>query len=376
MTRLLKALIVGLLLLGCQKAQESKDGQTRPRVTCLPLRLKEWENRVVISATAIPKATVQVVAKVPGRIKEVKADEGDEVRLGDPLLVLDTRDLALAKRQAEAQVLVSKAALEAAEVQRETLEKDLLRFSDLSSRGSVTKGELDKVKAAFDAQVAQVKVAKAQLKAAETALAQATLALKDAVVRAPIDGIVIKRNVDVGQETSPLASGPLMVLAQVDPIFLEGQVPETFFGSIREGLEARVRLDGLQGATFSGKVVLVGPSVDPATKMFRVRVSLSNPKGEGGRRIVPGMSGIIEVTGDKGRYFVIPMNAVRRQEGKDLYVFIVGEDHKVLERKVTPIRKEGLYFLALEGLKEGELLVTSGPKELKEGQVVEVVVSE
>lgn len=364
---------VGLLSACSRDPAPATVAPDRPRVTVETLRLRDWEDRVVVPVTVAPAATVHVVARVPGRVREVRVQEGDEVRAGDPLVVLDTRDLALAVRQAEGQVALARASLRAAEAQRDTLVRDRARFEELAKTGSASQGEADRMRAQAEAAEAQVGVARAQVQVAEAALALARKALDDARVTAPVDGLVMKRGVDPGQETSPAAATPLVVLASVDPVHVDGSVPEHVFGRLRAGMEASVRFDGLPGETFRGTVTLVGPAVDPVSRLVRVRVVVRNPADQGRRRLAAGMSGVLEVVPETGRYFVVPMNAVRRQEEDRLVVFVVGDDGRVAERAVRPVRKEGLTFLALEGLAEGERLVTAGPKELHAGDEVEVV---
>lgn len=365
---------VAVLLAACSREPDAaRDGPHRPRVTVESLRLRDWEDRVMVPVTVAPAATVHVVARVPGRVREVRVREGDEVRAGDPLVLLDTRDLVLAGRQAEGQAALARASLRAAVAQRDTLARDRARFEELAKTGSVSQGEMDRIQAQSEAAEAQVGVARAQVQVAEAALALARKALEDARVTAPVDGLVVKRGVDPGQETSPAAAAPLVVLAGVDPVHVEGSVPEHVFGRLHAGMEASVRFDGLAGETFRGVVTLVGPTVDPVSRMVRVRVVVPNPRDQGRRRLAAGMSGVLEIVPQAGRYFVIPMNAVRRQEGDRLVVFLVGDDGRVVERAVRAVRKEGLTFLALEGLSEGERLVTAGPKELHAGDEVEVV---
>lgn len=347
------------------------DALDRPRVTVEALRLQAWEDRVRVPASVAPSTTVQVTARVPGRVREVMVREGDEVRAGDALVLLETRDLALAARQAEGHVALSRASLRAAEAQRDALVKERGRYEELARSGSLSEGELDRIRSQTDAAEAQVDVARAQVQVALAAYALARKALQDARVVAPVDGLVVKRAVDPGQETSP--GVPLVALAGADPVLVEGSVPEYLLGRLRPGMEAEVRFDGLPAETFRGTITLVGPTVDPVSRMVRVRVEVPNPRSNGRRLLTVGMSGVLEIVPEAGRYFVIPLNAVRREEGDRLILFLVEEDGRVVERAVRAVRKEGLTFLALEGLAEGERLVTAGPKELHSGALVEVV---
>jgi len=366
---------VGTAFVGaaCGRPGPQPQATTKPRVTVEVLRLQEVEDRVVVPASVVPSATVQVVAKVPGRVRAVHVSEGDAVHAGDLLVTLDPRDLLVAVRQAEGQVSLAAASLEAAQVQERALEKDFRRIEDLARTGSASQGDLDRVRAQYEAAIAQRKVAHAQVQVAQAALALARQNLEETRVVAPMDGVVVKRNVDPGQETAPGAAGPLIVLAAMDPVFIEGAVPEALWGRLFAGMPASVRLDGLPDQVYQGRVALLGPTVDPVSRMVRVRVEVENPVRPGAQRLTAGMAAQIELVPESARGFVIPMNAVRREESARLVLFFVSEQGRVVEKAVQPVRKEGLRFLAREGLSEGERLITAGPKELAPGDEVEVV---
>jgi len=335
------------------------------------LALQAWSERLQVPATVVSPALVTVLPETKGRVSELHADEGDEVAAGALLAVLETDDVDLARRQAAGQVAMARAGFTAADVNRQNLARQFERFEALKKAGSVPDAEYDNVKAGFQAAEAQLGVARAQVSVAEAALATVDKALADARVTAPIAGLVVKRGLNVGDEAIPLSPVPFFVLAGADPLYVEGSAPEHALGRLRPGMPARLTFDGLPGEVFDGAVKLVGPTVDPATKTVRVRVEAANPRVEGRRRLAPGLSGILEVVPEEGRFFVLPLNTVRRQEGAQLVVLLVGSDNKVVERRLTPLRKEGLTFLALEGLTEGERLVLAAPKDLQAGAAVD-----
>lgn len=368
-----------LALAACRQAgQDEAAADTKPRVTLRTLALQDWNDEVTIPATAIPNNTVNVVAKVPGRVLSIPADEGTEVLAGDTLVELDPRDLIIALKAAEGQVAMARAGLEAARVQRDNLLRDKERFDALRRTGSIPAADADKVDAGLRAAEAQVGMAEAQLNVASTGLEMSRRNRADATVKAPVDGLVTRRMVDVGQETSPMAPLPLAILSGTDPMHVEGNAPEAYFGRIHPRMKAEVRFDGLPDRVFEGQIDLVGPTVDPMSKMVRVRVSVMNPFEDGDeivrgeRPIVPGMSGRIRIVPESGRYFVIPLNTVR-QETPDggLVILLVDSEDRIVRRKVMPVRKDGLRFLALEGLSEGERLVMAAPKDIEPGTIVQ-----
>lgn len=366
-------LLAALLLAACAKpaAVDPDATQATPRVIVRNLVLQAWSERLQVPATVVSPSLVTVLPETKGRVRELHADEGDEVAAGALLAVLDTDDVDLARRQAAGQVAMARAGVAAADVNRQNLARQFERFEALQRTNSVPDAEVDNVKAGFQAAEAQLGMARAQVSVAEAALATVDKALADARVTAPIAGLVVKRGLNVGDEAIPMSPVPFFVLAGADPLYVEGSAPEHALGRLRPGMPARLSFDGLPGQVFDGAVKLVGPTVDPATKTVRVRVEAANPLVEGRRRLTPGLSGVIELVPEEGRYFVLPLNTVRRQDGAQLVVLLVGADNKVLERSLTPVRKEGLTFLALEGLAEGERLVLAAPKDLQAGATVD-----
>ena len=354
--------------------KETKDETKAARkVTVRKLAMESWSEVLDVPSTAMGNAIVNVFAKVPGRVTAIRNDEGAYVKAGDPLIDLDTRDLLISTRAVEGQVEMARAGLVAAEVNRDNLAKDVGRFTELRKTGSVPITEADKLDAALKAAEAQVGIAKAQLDVALSGQEMSRRNLSDASVKAPVDGLIAKRSVDVGQETSPAAAIPLVILVAVDPMFVEGTAPESVLGRLKPGMKAVATFDGMPGEPFDGVLDRIGPTVDPISKMVRIRVAVPNPALAGGtRRLVPGMSGLIRLVPEQGRYFVMPLNAVRRQEGESMVLLFVGDDSKVTERKVRPLRRDGLRFLVRDGLVEGLRLVIAGPKDLEAGSLVEV----
>ncbi len=371
---ILAALLGTMIAAGCQKTSENSIADTKARrVTVQKLAREAWSEILEVPATAMGNATVNVVARVPGRIAAIRNDEGAYVKAGDVLVELDPKDLRTALAAAQGQAGMARAGLAAAQVQRDNLAKDHERIVELRKTGSVSQAEADRMDAGFLAAEAQLGVAKAQVEVAQSGLEMARRNLADATVKAPVDGLVVRRTMDVGQETSPAAGVPLVVLSATDPLHVEGVAPEYVLGRLHAGMKATVAFDGLPGQSFDGELDLVGPAVDPVAKMVRVRVRVPNPPLADGRRaMVPGMSGRIRLVPDEGRYFVLPLNAVRRQEGDAMVLLFAGPDDRIEERKVTPLRRDGLRFLVGDDLQEGLRLVVAGPKDLAAGALVEV----
>jgi len=370
---MLSSVGLALLALGCPGKPTDGEGREAPKVVARAVAPEEWEESLSLPAMAGPAATVNVVAKVPGRVAAWHCDEGALVAEGQVLLELDTRDLRTALRNAEAQAAMARAGLKAAEVQRDNVAKERQRLLELARTGSISPSDADRIEAGFQAAEAQVGVARAQLDMALAGLEFARRNLSEATVRAPVAGLVVKRMVDVGQETAPTSGMPLLVMQVIDPLKVEASAPEAWFSRLAPGQEATIAFDGIPGREFSGRLEMVGPVVDPASKMVRLRVAVPNVPGDDGRPLlVPGMSGSLHMRLAAGRVFVIPLNTVRREEGDEVVVLLAGEGDRVLERRLRPWRRDGLRMLVQSGLADGERLITVAPKDLAPGTVVRV----
>ncbi|MBP7127018.1 efflux RND transporter periplasmic adaptor subunit [Myxococcota bacterium] len=364
---------MALLALCCSARKDDGPGGEAPKVVARTLAPEDWQEALSLPAMAWPAATVNVVARVPGRVAAWHCEEGSLVTEGQALLELDTRDLRTALRNAEAQAGMARAGLKAAEVQRDNVAKERQRLLELAKTGSISPSDADRIEAGFQAAEAQVGVARAQLEMALAGLEFARRNLAEATVRAPVSGLVAKRMVDVGQETAPSSGIPLLVIQVIDPLKVEASAPEAWFSRLAPGQEATVAFDGIPGREFGGRLEMVGPVVDPASKMVRLRVAVPNVPGQDGRPLmVPGMSGSLHMRLAAGRVFVIPLNTVRREDGEDVFVLLVGKEDRIEERRIRPWRRDGLRLLVQAGLAEGERLVTVAPKDLAPGTVVRV----
>lgn len=367
---------------GCKQPEASEgtadtvEAQALPRVSVRVVALEDWEDRLVVPATLLPPAQIKVTPQIMGTVQELGADEGDFVAKGDLLAAVDPSDIEIQLGQARAALAAARAGARAARVQRDNLERQYERMKALESTQSIPTVEYEQTEAGYLAAKAQVGVADAQVKVARAGVAAAEEARDDTRILAPVGGLVVKRMVNVGEQVAPVSPMPLFVLATVDPLYAEGNAPENVFGQLREDMPATVFADGQGEKGYPGTVSLIGPAVDPVSKTVRVRVTVPNPGTDGQRELVSGMTAQIELVPEKGRYFVLPLNTVRREEEDRLVVYFVDENNVVYERKVRPVRRTGLYFLAREGVDEGARLVVAAPKELKPGDEAEVVYAE
>ncbi|UCV23632.1 HlyD family secretion protein [Ferribacterium limneticum] len=182
-----------------------------------------------------------VATKVPGRVVELFAREGDEIALGQILLRLDDKQLRAKVEQARQGLAAIKPQLAATQRTEEQRRRDALRLRNLLAQGTATKHESEQAALAWAVSREQLTTLQAQQAQAQAILAEAQSVLDDLVVRAPAAGHLTTRMANVGEVISPGA--PLFDIVDLDRLYLQVYVPEKDIGKVRLGLAARIHTD-------------------------------------------------------------------------------------------------------------------------------------
>ena len=215
-----------------------------------------------LSGTTEAHRKSTLTPKVSSAVTRVHVREGDVVKQNQPLVTLDTRDFVLRSQQAEA-------AREGAKVQLDAAKLDWDRIKSLLAEKAVPQSQFDMIDARY-------KGAKAGLAAAETAVAMAQKALHDSVIRAPFDGLIVKRLVNEGEYASVMPATPLVAIEEIDPMDLRIQVPSTDMAQVVVGAPVHVRLPAT-GQELELRLTRVVSSSDPHTRTFSAIVEIPNP---------------------------------------------------------------------------------------------------
>lgn len=215
-----------------------------------------------LSGTTEAHRRSTLTPKVSSTVTRVHVREGDVVKSGQPMVTLDTRDFVLRAQQAEA-------ARDGAKVQLDAAKIDWDRIKGLLADKAVPQAQFDGIDARY-------KGAVASLRAAETAVAMAQKALRDSVVRAPFDGIIVKRLVNEGEYASLMPATPLVSIEEINPIDLRIQVPANDMGTVKAGVPVHVRLPA-SGQELDLRLTRVVAASDPRTRTFSAIVEIPNP---------------------------------------------------------------------------------------------------
>ncbi|NPV29905.1 MAG: efflux RND transporter periplasmic adaptor subunit [Firmicutes bacterium] len=324
---------------------------------------RDVSRAVRLTGRVAPRVEIKVLPKIAGRIKSIEVDVGDRVRAGQVLVRLDDAEIAAQVRQAEAALAVAEAGARAAAANLEDARRNLERMKQLYEAGAVPLQQLEQAQLRYDQAAAGV--SEAQVAQARAALEAARVQLANTVITAPAGGIVAARSAQVGEMAAP--TQPLLTLIDIDQVQVEVSVTEAEVNRLRPGQEVPVTVAAVSEKPLTGRIASLAPAADPRSKMFPVKITLSNP----GHRLKPGMFAEVSLTAEVRRQvLVVPVGAVLEKEGRAV-VYVV-EGGRARERRVEAGLSDGKFTEIKKGLREGEQVVVSGQEFLVDGARVAV----
>jgi membrane fusion protein (multidrug efflux system) len=324
----------------------SAQGVPPQTVSTAKAQFAEWQGEFQAVGTLRAVRGADLAPEVAGLITALHFQSGQAVEAGAPLVQLNAESDA-------ARLQSLRANAELAEVNYQRNQKQL-EFQAVSQ-------------AIVDADAANLKNAKAQV-AEQQALVNKKL------VRAPFDGRLGIRAVDIGQYVN--AGTKLVTLQALDPVYVDFYAPQKSIGRIALRQKIKLKTDAFPDQEFAGEVSSIDPKVDPATRNVQVRATVRNPK----QSLLPGMfATVVLASGGPRRLLTLPQTAVSYNPYGDT-VFVVeeskGKDEKVAlvaqQRFVTTGETRGDQVTILSGIKEGEIVVTAGQIKLRTGFPVTV----
>lgn len=357
------AIVVVSSCWACWACSKTGDAPTAKRgakleypVDVAPLAVRQMQYTVTAPGSIDAFQQVQITARVAGAVDKVAFVEGQVVKAGDVLAVVESERYQIAVAQAQSTLLKAQATQKAAEA---ALERR--RTATRDSPGLVPGEEIEQKETAVD-------TAKADVESARQALRIANLNLRDSSVRAPIPGVVQTRTVQQGQYLA--AGAVLATILQRDPMLLRFQVTEQDAPRLEAGMPATLVLKE-SPRQFTAKISLVGGAADPATRMVPVTAQIDQTDHQYWLR--PGA--FCEVTvpiGNARKGIVVPSLAVAPTE-KGNVVYVVDDKH-VAHAKIVELgmhTPEGGVELT-RGVAAGELLVVRGIDPLTDGAPVKI----
>jgi HlyD family secretion protein len=288
-----------------------------------------------------------------GRVTSVYVEAGDHVKQGQVLAHLNNSVL-------EPQVANLEAALDQARAEADLAQAEYQRAQAVGASGALSAEETQKRKSSAVTAATHVKVAAAQLEEAKARLARAD-------VRAPANGIILTRSVEVGQTAMP-GGDALFRLSKDGETELRGQVAEQDLPLLKVGQLVDVKLTGTS-KIYQGRIRLLGAVIDPATRLGTAKVSLTPDPN-----LRPGAFARAEVTVSNAERAVLPQTAVLNDD-KGSYVLIVNAQGKIERRAVRVTGMVSSGVTVAEGIDPKDQIVTTAGAFLQEGETVKPVVA-
>ena len=337
------AVLGAVAVVGCARSEgaPATDGATPVPVSVSPVSMVTAARVIVAVGTLGAKEEVPLAFKIGGVVARVTADAGQKVRAGDVLA-------ELAPTEIDAEV-------DKARQGRVKADRDLARVKSLYGDSVATLEQLQDATTRFEVAASNLKIAQFNR--------------QYAVIRAPADGVILKRTVEPGQLVSP--GTPLMVLrTDRRGVVVRAGLPDRDAVLVRVGDTATVRFDAFPADRFGGRVTQIAAAATQGTGTFEVEIALANRGGS----LVSGLVGHVELSPhDSARAPSVPVEALLEAHGDSATLFTLSRDGTTAVRhrvRVGPL--DGARVAVLGGLDEGSMVVTAGAEWLADGVKVRV----
>jgi RND family efflux transporter MFP subunit len=327
------AILIGVLLNACNSNKNADNQEEDKKVKIKVEQVFQKEIDMLYDYTAIVQAEAvnNIAPTIPGRIDKIYVEVGSRVSKGQLLVQMDANSLTQAKSKLD------------------NLETTFKRINELYKVGGVSKSDWEAQQTALDV--------------ARTAYQN----LKDNTqLISPISGVVSLRNYDSGDL---YAGNPILQVQQIRPVKLRINVSEMQYTKIKEGMEAKVKIEVYDNEEFTGKVSLVYPTIDPRSHTFPVEITIPNTD----EKIRPGMYAKVSINMGKNNHVLVPDVSIVKQQGSgDRYVYVY-KNGKVSYNKVVLGRRIEDMYEVISGVENGDFVATTTLSKLNNGMEVELV---
>ena len=321
-----------LLMSACTESKDKKGVDViseKPRVKLATVTARQVDQILEYTATVEAEVKNNIAPASPVRIDHIYVEVGDKVSKGQKLVQMDAASLKQLKLQFDNQ------------------EIEFRRLDELYKVGGVSKSEWDASKMSLDVK----KTSYRNL-------------LENTSLLSPISGIITARNYDNGDMYN--GNTPVLVVEQIVPVKLLINISENYFSKIKKGSPVKVKFDVFEGEVFNGKISLIYPTINAATRTFPVELVLDNKD----MKVRPGMFARVEVNFGSENHVVVPDLAVVKQAGSgDRYVFVY-EKGKVRYQKVELGSRMGSEYELISGVDNNSQVVVAGHARLVNGTEV------
>jgi membrane fusion protein (multidrug efflux system) len=355
-------LITLLLLMSCgnskQEAAETLAETGTPQEEAIPVKVlktaaEDFLEYVQATGTVKPWQEADIMSQTSGQIEELFMELGDFKKRDEVLLQVDDDFKQYAYDQAQAQHIQAQA-------NYEKVKKDLERNQELYVKKSITEFEMENARL-------QERTAYANLISAKAALDTAHKQLEETKIKAPIDGEIAQKMVDVGDTISP--GMPIAKIIEIRRLRILVGLSSQEIPKVKQNQEVQISVDAYQNMIFKGKVSFIGPQADLSSRTFPIEITVKNTPD---KKLKPGMIARANILiGKNEKVVVVPQDSILNVEGKTVVFIIKGDRAERREIKVSKVFENAV--CACQNVKAGELLVVTGQENLIEGALVTII---
>ncbi|WP_348264299.1 efflux RND transporter periplasmic adaptor subunit [Telmatobacter sp. DSM 110680] len=344
-----------MLLAGCDGANSTPVSP----VQTVNARVVESQQRQVpqmiqSTGTIHARETAIISAQIMGRIQQVLVREGDEVRAGQSLVILDDASMRASADQAQAGEQAARSQITAAETDAKLAASTLERYRQLEVQKSVSPQEMDEVTRRAEAATARLEAVRAQSDAARAQVAGAHTMLGYTRIVAPFAGVVTARMADPGTMAAPGVS--LLQIDQAGVVQLQVTVDESLIAAIRKGMKVQVAGNSADSSTIDGTVAEIMPAADPASHSFLIKIDLPPSN-----HLRAGMYATASFNNGVRQAIVVPRTAIVNR-GSLICGYVLDSQGIAQLRTLTLGAEQADFVEVLSGLSSGEKLV-DGPED-------------
>jgi membrane fusion protein (multidrug efflux system) len=375
----LAALVVSLV--ACGRGKEGEKGKEAaatappPAVVVTEVLQKTVPIYAEFVAQTDAKETVEIRARVQGVLKHMEFKEGELVKKDQVLYEIEPEEYRANLDAAKAQLARAEADLESAKAKLAKTQQDVARYRPLAAARAVPQQDLDTALASEQVARAEVDQAKGAIESARAAITRAQLDLGYTTIRSPLDGLIGRTKVDVGNLVGKGEATLLNTVSSVDPMRVNFAIPEAEYLRLvsRDPGKAQrpsppIELILADGSTYpdKGRFVLADRAVDLKTGTLNLVAEFPNPTG----LIRPGQFGRVRLAADVvNNAILVPQRAIQEIQGAKS-VLVVGADDVVALRTITPAEAVGDLLIVRDGVKPGERVIVEGIQKARPGAKV------
>lgn len=347
-------------------ATPGRGAATRPAMTVdsVTVGRRDLVDQITVVGNLIGEQTVDVVPRANGRLESILVKMGDRVTKGQLVAKMEDRDVQEQVNQAQANLEVNKATVIQRESDLKVAQTTLDRTQAAFEHGLMAKQNLEDTQARYNSALAQVSVAKSQVMQTQARIDELKITLSNTSIISPVDGFVGKRNLDPGAFAG--ANTPILSVVDLSNVRLVANLVEKDFKRVEPGVVAKVEVDAFPGETFAGRVSRVAPVFDPATRTAAMEIEVPNP----GYRLKPGMYARVQLTAERrANSLAVPRAAIIDIEGQR-GVYVIDGSSTARFKAIRTGLQDGEFVEILDGLGEGDRVVTTGALALRDGDKV------